>query len=56
MEPRETIVLRKICSDGTEQYEMVCHSENVVFLFASPETAFDFARKYGYKIVEWIMD
>ncbi len=56
MEPREAIVLRKICSDGTEQYEMVCYSESVVLIFATPETAVDFAHKYGYKIVEWIMD
>lgn len=55
MEPREAIVLREICSDGTEQYEMVCHGECVNY-FATPETAVDFAHKYGYKIIEWIMD
>lgn len=56
MEPREAIVLREICSDGTDQYEMVCRGYNVVFSFATPETAVDFAREYGYKIVKWIMD
>lgn len=56
MEPREAIVLREICSDGTEQYEMVCLGTRIVFLFATPEIAVDFAREYDYKIVEWIMD
>jgi len=55
MEPREAIVLREICSDGTEQYEMVCSGECVNY-FATPETAAAFARKHGYKIIEWIMD
>lgn len=56
MKLREAIVLREICNDGTEEYKMVCRGDNGVFSFATPETAVDFAREYGYKIVKWIMD
>ena len=55
MEQREAIVMREICSDGTEQYEMVSDGACVDY-FATPETAAAFARKHGYKIVEWVMD
>lgn len=55
MKLREATVLREICSDGTEQYEMVCNGECVNY-FATIDTAAAFARKHGYQIIEWIMD